>query len=54
MTVRIRAALSRAVARRLADVSFCDGCGQVCDTACRADAHRRRLHLPLSPHAPIR
>ncbi|MCL7425390.1 hypothetical protein [Streptomyces sp. YS415] len=47
MTTRIRTTLTTARARRtarlLADVSFCDGCAQVCDASCRAATHQRRM-----------
>ena len=47
----IRTALTTARARRearhLAGVRFCDGRGQVCDSACRAAAHRRRTQLTV-------
>ncbi|GGW80960.1 MULTISPECIES: hypothetical protein [Streptomyces] len=52
MTTRIRTALTTVLARRtarhLASVSFCDGCGQVCDASCRASAHQRRTQFALS------
>ncbi len=39
----IRAALTGAASRRPAEVEFCDSCSQVCDSACRAAAHRARI-----------
>ena len=32
---------------RNAVTSFCERCGQVCDTACRADAMRERARTQL-------
>ncbi|MFF3452733.1 hypothetical protein ACFYXH_00130 [Streptomyces sp. NPDC002730] len=47
----IRTALTTARARRearhLAGISFRDGRGQVCDTTCRATAHRQRTQLTV-------
>ncbi|MET9134581.1 hypothetical protein [Streptomyces antibioticus] len=52
MTTRIRtaftAAHTRHTARRLASVRFCDGCAQVCDASCRAEAHRQHTQSALS------
>ncbi|WNO70197.1 hypothetical protein [Streptomyces sp. AM8-1-1] len=51
MTTAIRTALTAARARRtarhLAQVRFCDGRGQVCDSSCRATAHRERTQLTV-------
>ncbi|MFB7936803.1 hypothetical protein [Streptomyces sp. NPDC056049] len=39
----LHAARARRSARQLADVSFRDGRSEICDTTCRAEAHRRRV-----------
>lgn len=41
--------------RPAAQVEFCDSCGQVCTSACRAEASRDRvaaaaLQIPFRPH----
>ncbi|MBO7939242.1 hypothetical protein [Streptomyces antibioticus] len=56
MTTRIRTAFTAALARhtanhtarRLAGIRFCDGCAQVCDASCRAEAHRQRAQSALT------
>jgi hypothetical protein len=39
--------------RSTAHVDFCDSCGQVCTSACRAQASRDRLKAAL-PQGPFR
>lgn len=39
--------------RPTAHVDFCDSCGQVCTSACRAQAHRDRV-TAAAPQAPLR
>ncbi|MGV9640663.1 hypothetical protein ACWDVU_03090 [Streptomyces sp. NPDC003333] len=48
MLAWIQGALARSTARHLAGVRFCDSCAAVCDTACRADAQRRRRSTHLA------
>ncbi|MET9956252.1 hypothetical protein ABZ135_32560 [Streptomyces sp. NPDC006339] len=49
----LHAARVRRAARQLADVSFQDGRAEICDSPCRAEAHRRRVQtsvLTFGPH----
>lgn len=54
MATWIRRVLARSTAWKPADVTFCEGCAEVCDAACRADALRRSEQLSLLAHAPMR
>ncbi|MDG4858141.1 hypothetical protein P8605_08250 [Streptomyces sp. T-3] len=52
MALRVRSLFSGLTAgnaaRQSADAQFCDGCAQVCDASCRAEAQRRRSQLSVS------
>lgn len=39
--------IERARQRRLRGVTFCDGCGQVCDAACRQQAVREHHRMTV-------
>jgi hypothetical protein len=58
VTTAIRIALSAVTARRaarsLAGVQFCDGCAQVCDAACRAQACRRSAEILALSYGSVR
>ncbi|MGW7469660.1 hypothetical protein ACWGJT_34595 [Streptomyces xantholiticus] len=45
---------ARRAARSLADVEFCDSCAQVCEAACRAQAHRQSAELLALFHGSAR
>ncbi len=49
-----RSVCTRAAARHLAGVHFCDSCAQVRDSACRARTQRRSTQRASAPHAPLR
>ncbi|MGW6394902.1 hypothetical protein ACWFR1_31365 [Streptomyces sp. NPDC055103] len=49
----LHAARTRRAVRQIADISFRDGRTDVCDSTCRAEAHRRRVQtsvLSFGPH----
>ena len=49
----LHAARTRRSARQVADLSFRDGHAEICDSTCRAEAHRRRVQtsvLGFGPH----
>lgn len=58
MAARLRqlmiAAASRRTSRQLAGTTFCDGCAQVCDPACRSAGHRERARLDAATHGFLR
>jgi hypothetical protein len=42
----------RRLAGKAQGVEFCDQCGQVCTSACRAEAHRDRVRTELVARLP--